>query len=106
MGRRDARRDELCRAVEVRGQHPWAAHRVRLRESDAWDGVRQDAMADARRELRQKLDEGAGKSAGRGRDGPASDGSQSDVPVQLTAKMRWTLAVAALCKWGAGRSAA
>jgi hypothetical protein len=31
---------------------------------------------------------------------------QLDVPVQLMAKMRWPLAVSALCKWAAGRSAA
>lgn len=77
MGRQDVLRDELCRAAEVRGQHPWDVRRARLRESDALDGVRRDAMADARRELQQKPDADAEKSAGRAQGGRESGGLQS-----------------------------
>ena len=69
MGHRDVHRDEWCRAAEVRGQHPWDGRRARLPESDAWGGVRQDAVADALRALRQMPDAGAGKWAGRVRGG-------------------------------------
>ncbi len=106
MVHRDVLRDELYRAAEVRGQHPWDVRRARLRESDAWAGVRRDATAGGRRALRQKLDEGAGKLAGQELDDRESDGLQSDVPVRLTVKMRWQPAVAALYKWGAALSAA
>jgi hypothetical protein len=79
MGHRDARRDALYRAAEVRDQRPWDARQARQRVSDAWGGVRRDVKADARRGLQQKPGAGAGKSAVREQDGRARDDSRSAV---------------------------
>ncbi len=94
MGHRDVLRGEWCRAAEVQGQRPWDACRARLPGLDAWDGVRRDAMADARRALRLKPDAGAGKLAARELDGRARDDARWVVRAQPAERPPQ----AALCK--------
>jgi hypothetical protein len=75
---------------------------MRLRGSDAWDGVRRGATVAAFQVVLRKPGAGAGKSAGLGLDDRARDGSQLDAPVQPEERSR----PAALCKSDAGQSAA
>ena len=74
QGRRDGRRDALCREAEARVLRLADARPQALNAWDAWDGVRRDARADAaRREPHPPLADGAGKSAGRARGGREQD---------------------------------
>jgi hypothetical protein len=106
-GRADAKapdvRLDVCPEAEQRdrGQLPWDAHRSVTGGSDAWDGARRDAGPDAIPEVH--WDAGAGKWADRVRDGRG----RCEPAVQKQPELAGAEAPeAALCKPGAGRSAA
>ena len=105
MGRRDELRDAWGRAEALRlrlGLLQADANLRARRVWDAWGGVHRDVAGDARRRVRRREvadAQYAGKLAGRGR------GVREQDAKLLRARRRWA-AVSALCRQGAGRSAA
>ena len=107
MAPRDGFRDGSVRAAAVRGRRQWDAVRLNRFESDAWAGVRRDAVADAIREVRRRRAGDAEKWAGREpgvreRDGWRSAGRDEEQWADRDAAA-WAPAP---CTPGAGQSAA